>query len=354
MNIKKWIKTYFSIVSIIIFISIFNYIVDPYQQYRITNFYPLPYEKERELDAGMAKNFQFDSVVLGTSMMQNFSLKHLQKELDFTKPIKLTLAGSSIYEQSVILKTAIKHQKIKNVLIGIDFFSYYGDIKRLKHGENNFPFYLYDDNLFNDYKYLSSFDTLKRSIKLISKNKDKIKETNNPLYNYDYMYEWHGKHEDKNTIDNIRKKWVNREKFDNEAKHFEKKFIYLKNNFEYNLKPLIEKNQEIKFIIIFPPYSILAYKVYQQRGELEDFLKFKQYIIVNLSKFKNVEVYDFGYDNSISYNLHNYYDLYHYNKKISNWMISQIKLKKYLVTKEQNNKSNIFLKDVEEYIFPLK
>ena len=352
MNIKKWIKTYFSIVSIIIFISIFNYIVDPYQQYRITNFYPLPYEKERELDAGMAKNFQFDSVVLGTSMMQNFSLKHLQKELDFTKPIKLTLAGSSIYEQSVILKTAIKHQKIKNVLIGIDFFSYYGDIKRLKHGENNFPFYLYDDNFLNDYKYLSSFDTLKRSIKLLSKEKSKTK--NNPLYNYYNMYEWHGKHEEKDTLNKIKDKWLNRDKFDNEAKHLEKKFIYLKNNFDYNLKPLLKENKNINFIIIFPPYSILAYKVYQQRGELEDFLKFKQYIIVNLSKFKNVEVYDFGYDNSISYNLHNYYDLYHYNKKISNWMISQIKLKKYLTKKEKEIKSNIFLKDVEEYIFPLK
>jgi len=342
---KKWILLWFLVISSLLVIGIFNFIVDPYQQYRKASFYKLPYKNPRELNAGLAKNFDFDSVVIGTSMMQNFNINDLHTILGYKKPIKLTMPGCSVYEQKIILTNALHHQKIKNVLIGIDFLSYYGDVKRFKHGEAFFPSYLYDDNLINKYKYLISSDTLKRSFQLLfSHNHDER------IYDYTKMYEWKSHTKDEDVLSVIKKRWINRKNFDNEAQESEKKLLFLKNNFDYNLKSVIENNKNIKFTLFFPPYSILAYKVYEQRGELNDFIHFKEYVVKSLSKYKNVKIYDFEFANKITFNLQNYYDLYHYNKHISRWILEEIKENKYLVNLRVEKMDNkIFLKSIHGF-----
>jgi len=344
MKKKIWIKYWFYTISLLVIIGVFNFIVDPYQQYRKSTFYHLAYTDSRELNSGLAKNFHFDSVILGTSMMENFHLDDIKKILGFQKPIKLTMPGSSIYEQSIMLKTAFKHQTIKNVLIGIDFFSYYGDTHRLKYGEAFFPFYLYDENIFNDYKYLISSDTTLKSFKALQHSKDK------ELYSYKNMYEWYWKDENQNTLASIQNRWEHKENFDNKTTNNIKKFTYLKENFEKNLKPLLEKYKNTNFILIFPPYSILAYKIYNERGYLTDFINFKIYITKSIENLKNVKVYDFEFATKITHNLNNYYDLYHYKKHITKWILQQIKKEDYQVNYsfEQSHKEK-FLRNIQNY-----
>jgi len=345
MSAKQWISIWFVSVIVLFVIGCINYMVDPYQQYRKTTFYNLPYEDERELNAGLAKNFEFDSVVMGTSMAENFNLKDVQTILGFTKAIKLTMAGSSAYEQNIILSTALRHQNIKNVLWGLDFFSFYGDIHRLKHGEAFFPFYLYDENILNDYKYLISSDTLRRSLKMVfGKKKDPSR------YKYETMYEWHSKTKKEDILDALYQKWQNRKNFDNEARDYEKRFAYMKKNFEVNVFLLLENHPQIRFILFFPPYSVLAYKVYEERGELEEFLRFKRYVIQSVSELSNVKVYDFQYADDITHNLKNYYDLYHYNHKINRWILEQIAKDNYRVDfKNEKELSKKLLREIKNY-----
>jgi len=345
MSAKKWIMTWFLSIFVLIIIGIVNFIVDPYQQYRKATFYKVPYEDERELNAGLAKNFEFESVVIGTSMAENFNLNDVKAILGFPKPIKLTMAGSSIYEQSIILRTALRHQKIKNVLWGLDFFSFYGDIHRLKHGEAFFPFYLYDENILNDYKYLVSSDTFRRSLKMVF-----AKQEDPSRYAYETMYQWYSKTKKEDTLKALYKKWQNRKDFDNEAKSWEKKFSYMKKNFETNLIPLIQEYKEVKFFFFFPPYSILAYKVYEQRGELKEFLRFKRYVIQSLSEFTNVQIYDFQYADNITHNLKNYYDLYHYTHAINRWILEQIEKGQYRVDfKKEAELSKKLLQEIKSF-----
>ena len=345
MKTKKWILFWLLSISSLVLIGVFNYIIDPYQQYRKATFYKLPYENEKELNAGLAKNFEYDSVVLGTSMMQNFNITDLHNLLGFEKPIKLTMAGSSAYEQNIIFSTALRHQTIKNVLIGIDYLSYYGEIQRYKHGSSSFPTYLYDGSLLNDYKYLVSSDTLGRSFEVLFNSKK-----DNWVYDYTKMYEWKSRTQDKNLLTAIKKKWQERENFDRDAKEDEKKLVFLKKNFDYNIKPFIQNNKSIEFILFFPPYSILAYKIYEDRGQLNDFIKFKQYILNGLADFPNVKIYDFQFADEITFDLHKYYDLYHYNKDVSLWMLEQIKNGTFKVDSKFEKESSIqFLKKISEY-----
>lgn len=231
------------------------------------------------------------------------------------------------------------------MLVGIDFLSYYGGIHRFKHGGNSFPTYLYDENILNDYKYLISSDTLGRAFEIFAK-----REKDDWLYDYTKMYEWRSRTNDKDVLKAIKSRWENRQDFDNEASEDEKRLHFLKNNFDVNLKPLIDQNLDVKFTLFFPPYSILAYKTYEERGQLKSFIEFKKYIVQSLSRYKNATIYDFQLADDVTYDLNNYYDLYHYNKHISKWILQQIKYDKYRVTGQgEERKNREFLKKITDY-----
>lgn len=103
-------------------------------------------------------------------MTENFLLEKVEKDLGYKKVIKLSVSGGSAREQSITLTTAIENNKdLKNVLWGLDTFSFIGNPDRLRFGETSFPFYLYDKNILNDYNYIFSINTLKESGKTILK-----------------------------------------------------------------------------------------------------------------------------------------------------------------------------------------
>ena len=191
MSSRKFIAFVGIFVFLIVgFVGGVNYVVDPLQQYRVETFYPIAYDgdKERYKNAGFAKNFTYDSVVLGTSMTENFIIDEVEEKLNFKKVIKLCVSGGSAKEQSITLGTSINSNKnLKNVLWGLDTFVFVGNPDRLRQGMGTFPFYLYDTNKLNDYQYLLSIDTLKDSGKAIVKPYFKKNEI---IYNYNIMYQW--------------------------------------------------------------------------------------------------------------------------------------------------------------------
>jgi len=315
------------------FVGMVNYIIDPFLQYRIPTFYPISYDsdKQRYKNGGFAKNLPYDSLILGTSMTENFIIDEVEKELHFQKAIKLSLSGGSAKEQSVTLETAIKNnQKLKNVLWGLDTFIFIGKADNLSYGEGSFPFYLYDLNYFNDYKYLFSIDTLKESSKAIINPflvQDKF------IYDQNRMYQWQHNFEQDFTLENVQDAWDDRGDF----LYFEKDkqtFEYMKNSFDKNFLQIIKNNQQIHFIIFFPPYSILAFKIFEERGQVNDILAFKRYVYTHLLQCKNVTIYDFQTANEITTNLDNYKDVTHYHQKINSWILKQMKENHYLITKQ--------------------
>ena len=334
MSSRKFIAFVGIFVFLIVgFVGGVNYVVDPLQQYRVETFYPIAYDgdKERYKNAGFAKNFTYDSVVLGTSMTENFIIDEVEEKLNFKKVIKLCVSGGSAKEQSITLGTSINSNKnLKNVLWGLDTFVFVGNPDRLRQGMGTFPFYLYDTNKLNDYQYLLSIDTLKDSGKAIVKPYFKKNEI---IYNYNIMYQWQHDNEKKFTMDELKKDWLNREKFLNYEKD-KQTFEYMKESFDENFLKIIKQNSQIKFKIFFPPYSILTFKIFEERNQIADVIRFKKYIFDNLVNLNNVEIYDFQISKEVTHNLNYYKDVSHYHQKINTWILEQIKTKNYFVTKE--------------------
>lgn len=332
MNNRKKFNVWFLIVLIcLIFIGVFNFVVDPFQQYRVKTYYPIKYETERYKNAGFIKHIKHDSIILGTSMSQNFIMKEVEELLGYDKVLKVTLSGASAKEQSMILNFEIENnKKLKNVLWGVDYFSFIGYPDRLFHGQGSFPEYLYDNRVLNDYKYLFSKDVTVKSFKLsrdiISGKYYKNKE----LFDYNRMYEWQGKEEKSFTLKNVMKDWSQRRK----EKIQGEDFFFMRHSFEVNFLEILKKNPHINFTLFFPPYSILEYCNLEEKELFTDMIQFKQFIYERLNLLKNVKIYDFQVNNTIIMNLENYKDMRHYSQDVNSWMLEQIQSNKYQLTDE--------------------
>jgi len=325
MNKKKWLKTSFITMLLMIFIiGLFNYIVDPFHQYRVKTFYPIAYtaKLQRYINPGFAKNYDYDTVILGSSISENFIISDVKEILNFKKPIKLCISGTSAYEESLTLQTAIKYKNVKQVIYGLDPFLFWGKPKRIRHGEQSFPFYLYDNNLLNDYQYIFSMDT---SIKSFQSMITPLYNKNYIEYDFNRMYEWQ-----KNiplqhfSTNHLMKIWKEREKSDL-AHQPNNSFTYYKKSFDINFLTVFKKYPKINFILYFPPYSILTYKYEEEKKVFQERLMFKKYIFEATKNLKNIQIYDFQIAKEITHNLNNYHDLDHYHQKINKWILEQIK-----------------------------
>ncbi|MEJ2489821.1 MAG: hypothetical protein P8Y50_08600 [Sulfurovaceae bacterium] len=357
MTYQDWIKAVF-ISFFIASASLigFNYCVDPMQQYRISSFYPIYFEPimARYLNAGLAKNYNYNSIVLGTSHTANFIISEVESNLDFNQTIKLCINGGSAKEQSIILQTAIENNKnLERVLWGVDILSFSGSPEREKRGKGSFPMYLYDKEIFNDYKYLYSADTFMHSLEALFY--PIIKPKDDPWFKRNYMYQWQHKRKKQFIINRVLRIYkMEEEEYSNRDKK-QYSFACLKKSFDENFLDTIRNNPHIHFKIFFPPYSLLHFKVLEENKILDDVTDFKKYLLKQLSVLPNVTLYDFQIADHITSNLHNYKDTAHYHQKISSWMLEEMGQGRYIVSDENIDENiKMFKEQVANYTFDTK
>ena len=320
---------------IVVIVSLFNFIVDPYQQYRKPTLYKTFYGgNERALNSGLARHYDYNSIIIGSSMTENFLISKSSELLN--KPIKLSISGGTAHEIFLTLKSAFAdNKKIDTVLIGFDIYAVSGKPTRLRFGDDSIPLYLYDQNIFNDIFYLANFDTLKDSVKILIAPYRFYKT--DPRWNYENMYQWQNQYVKDFGKDKVLKKLKDYKptKIDNSNDY---SFETMKKSFEYNFLTIVKEHPEVNFIFFYPPYSIITYKIWEDNGSLDDILKFKAYVAEKFTTMTNVKLYDFHDAFKITTNLDNYRDFDHYTQDINNWIIDQIIDGNFLVTKENMSK----------------
>lgn len=167
MNAKKWIKifVFLSFVGVGI-VGGLNYIVDPYGLYN-TNIFkekPLQTAKMRLVKALNIKEIKPVSISLGTSRTE-FGYDPAHKY--FNKPsYDLATSGSSMYENLLNFKYALKQGSLKKVLLVVDYRMFNN-----KTQKNIDDIETYFDNK-NIYSLLLSIDVFKDSFKTILNQKD--------------------------------------------------------------------------------------------------------------------------------------------------------------------------------------
>lgn len=321
-------------------VALLTVTLDPLQFYH-KSFYPAIYSNEqRYQNPGLAKNYDYDTIIIGTSMTENFLPSEVDEDLG-GKTLKLSVRGSTADEHNAIANVALKTGKVKKVLWGLDYFS----LKMGSKEEIDNPEYLYDDKWWNDYKYWFNYSIYQ----------DLFKEAVlRPLRGLEprqleYLYNWNRE------VTFGAKKVADVYKSSRAGEAYfglnEEPIETIKEAFNEYILALVEEYPDVEFDFYYPPYSVLRQKVWQDTNNTRylNQLEMKEWMFEQFDKLPNVHVYDFQQESDWTYNLDLYKDLSHHNQDVNSWIAEAIGKDdpKYKVTQDNVKQ---FTLDMEEQL----
>lgn len=286
-------------------------IVDPFFQYhKPIEGYPYVVDNQVDMNPGLARNMDYDSILLGSSMTVNFHKDWFMEELGRNTQ-KLTYNGAYPRDQKNIMDIAFaaKGDDIKQVFLGIDEMNYSGGVD-----ETKFPItdYLYDYNKLNDVQYIFNKDVL-----LDYCIKPLIDRTDATDWNKIYPFWWQDEHYSKALVLMFYEEALECDKEADEHMFDEA----IEANLDYNIIPYIEAHPDTKFTVFYPPYSILYWNDVCNRNELKATIQKYRLITNKLLEYDNVEIFFFTGEEDIICNLNNYADYTHYHDDICHKMV---------------------------------
>lgn len=324
-QLKIWIITFF----IIIFLGLgavagLVIFVDPFFQYhKPLNGFPYIVDQQVNMNPGLAKNMDYDSILLGSSMTVSFNTDWFA-EISGLKTQKLSYNGAYPKDQDIIMDIvfAEKGDSVKQVFLGIDELNYSGDIDQTKF---EVPWYLYDNNYLNDVKYLFNKDViLDYILRAVADPKDKSD------WNMIYRPWWQDEHYQKAAV----LMYYEPAPIAETAPVTQEFIDRIAANLDENIIPHIEAHPETTFTVFYPPYSILYWNNVCRRQELETVIEKYRYMSERLLKYENVELFFFQNQEEIICNLNNYADYTHYHGRICHYMVECFENKTCRVTME--------------------
>lgn len=336
---KKWLIT-FSIIICIGFICIagLTILVDPFFQYhRPLAKFPYVVDDQVDMNPGLAKNMDYDSILLGSSMTVNFNTDWFKEQMGFNTQ-KLSYNGAYPKDQSNIMDIVFKAKgnNVKSVFLGIDEMNYSADTD-----ETKFPItdYLYDYNYFNDIKYILNKDVvLNYILRPLADSKDKS------AWNMIYKPWWQDEHYKKALVLMYYEPAEEKE----EETPPDTYIGAIKENMDVNICPYIEAHPETTFYIFYPPYSILYWNDVMREKELDAVIRKYEYITNRLLKYDNVEIYFFQNQEDIICDLNNYADYTHYHGRICEYMVNCFATGNRRVTQDNLQEELNILKNLAE------
>lgn len=305
-----------------------NFAVDPLQYYRKADYPPLFSTQQRYQNPGLARNYEYDTIIIGTSMTENFLPSYVEKKLG-EKALKLSMSGATAKEQYMIAKMAIETGKVKHVIWGVDYFALRGEPDRVRDEYGPFPFYFYDRNPLNEYRYLLNFDTTVDSLQIIG---EQLGLRERQAQDLNLLNTWTNYAFGKQQVMNEWKKVSKSQP----VSPSEYEFANIKENLDRNLIPLIKEHPEIQFTLYYPPYSILQHRFFYEKGKVlfDNELLTKKYLFEQVGSWRQVKILDLQQESKITFNLNNYKDLAHHSMAINEYIIDSVAADRYLVTSD--------------------
>ncbi len=328
MSSRKWLRSLFLFcVLIFVVLGATVYLYDPFCYYRlprdrfIVNNY-------RFLNAGIIKNVDYDAVVIGSSMAQNFRMELFREHMGMN-PAKLTLGALSV-KGFELLYEKVKHVgKARSVVFCIDLPS----LNQEEEDQKIYPTYLYDENPWNDYKYLYGYETWMRLLPL-SVLFGLVNEAGVPLRrfygtkNIDEIGAWDGDFP-------YSKEIVMRDYLSGAGSLSEQRTDGVYERMIANADKLFkimeyDENDGKQYYFFFPPYSVLYWYDARQKGYVDVYQEVKREIVARFDSKKNVKIFDFQAMDEIA-DLDNYRDITHYSGRINDLMVEYMATGRMLV-----------------------
>jgi hypothetical protein len=350
MYYKKFVKSVLCLVALPwFFLLTAIVIIDPLQVFHKSWFHPGKYyfKSPREASYGIIKYADYDSIIIGSSAVNNFSANEASKKIG-GKFINMAIDGSTLFERKILLKHSLNSRKAKLVIFSFDELIDIGFI-------NNY------DRLYGFFWSKLSF-YFNEELKTLLKNS--VLQKQDLVCNLDHPGAWYDSPEQKCRFGGFGN-WIHAALNKNlQAKASLKCIIdavksqttgspralptqkvpnsILKCIDEYF--DMIKQYSNTLFLLFLPPYSKMYWKTEMLlSNEFETYLVVVKYL---LSKFKDCDnVLVYGFDNeSFTKDIKRYKDRVHYDKKINSFILDCIRDGTHLLT----------LDNIDQYLHQLE
>lgn len=320
---KKWLRsTIIGILGIMMFVVLLQIIVDPYFHYHkpITKY---RLNDERYINDGIARHFDYDAIITGNSLCQNFSTSQYD-ELFGTKSVKLPFSGAGYKEIWESLGRALEYNDgVKEVLVCMDLQDLDREAEWERYEGN--PTYLYDDNILNDVKYVFNKDAIYRGT-LYNLLWTATGHESTSMDEYSSWERISGPYEACSSLVPITNEMSgNTRMYDNLD---EERISY---NLVMNVLTVVENNPDVEFKLLIPPSSIARWAQYYEEGDIEYRINGLKYALNELIKHENVQLWAFDDAFEVTTNLMIYSDAIHYDSSINQWMLEEISMNHHII-----------------------
>lgn len=349
MSYFRFIVYSFAFFILLSFLSLgLIYFYDPMQIFHKSFLKEERFFGEMRLGArAIIKHYDFDSYILGTSMLQNTSAKEANRKLGGNW-VNISPAASTTKERGIILNYLFRYQNPKTLIYSLDAF---GDEVSTKP---NFRL-LYDESLLNDFEAYLNDRFIICTLTFSKKEKCIGKE------NLEMLLQWIREEKHQKRLGGF-ENWIkyNPDIFKQESL----KSLPQSKPVEFDLNRIdVSKEQELletfllsfvkkypntQFHLILPPYSRLHFKI-NPKAFIER-KKITYWLLEQTKDLKNVTIY--GFD-TLDYadDIGNYAgDTIHYKNDMNSLELDSIQNKKHILTPDNiESYFDIFEQKIQDY-----
>ena len=299
------------------------WVFDPFYQYHepFWGMKAVLNDRDNQM-AGSVRNFSYDSVLMGSSVAENFDSSFLDENYD-CKTLKLIKSSGSVADLLYYLDMAQREHELKNVFWCLDIPSINSSPVPTLYNDD-IPRYLHTKTVLDDAPYLFNKEILFIKIPYMLAAARQNINTDGNAYNWARDKEFSA----------VRAMQA----YDRPAKRLpEQDFSGDKEDIEQSvalIEEQIEKHPEIQYRFMIPPFSMLWWDCAYTNGTLEKNFYILEQTIPRLLVYDNVEVYFFQNEENIICDLDNYMDMLHYSPEINQYMLEQLCEGNRRVTKE--------------------
>lgn len=290
------------------------YLTDPFFHYHEPWFGLKAVEAEKEYQIpGMLKNFEYDSVLAGSSVVMSINTDILEERFS-CRTVKAVGGLASAPLLDYYLDIAFENHEIKNVFYGLDVFSFYNKPDMQVISEE--VAFLVNENPFDDVEYLWNMDIIGNKIPdMISTSLDKS-YTEGLLYSLNQSAD--------TGPERVLEMHTPGLGVVQEAKPVTYQEAYVIENLS-RLETRVKENPDTRFFFLIPPYNIIWWDDAYEKGLLDTYLYTLELCMERLLPHENVSFYrtDFNEASTIT-DMYQYIDYIHGNPVVTERMARQI------------------------------
>lgn len=325
---KKALRNMAVIIAAELFLAVFTvWLFDPFYQYHEPFFGMKAVLNDRDNQMpGTIRNFTYDSVLIGSSVAENFDSGFLDEAYGCTT-LKIIRASGSMADLLYYLDMAQEENDLRNVFWCLDLFAMDADTEVSLYGED-IPRYLHTKTGWDDIPYLCNKDILLQTIPSMLAYAFRDMNTGGHAYDWSrgkvFGPEQAMKAYDRSKIipDMIM-----------EDSDYTDRIPLIYENISL-LEKQITDHPRIVYRFLIPPYSMLWWDCAYVNGELEERFFLLDRTIRMLLGHENTEIYFFQDEEAIVCDLNYYMDMIHYSPDINQYMLERMQAGDKRVTGE--------------------